>query len=174
MRSLTTLILLFGSFLSISGVCSARDTSKRDCVSFAEAGKHVGTTKCVSGIVLHMEEGSNGATFLNFCKESKACPFTVVVFQDDLGKVGDLRQLEGRQIEIKGTIEDYAGRAQIILRHTQQLGESAFLVVPPVPTDYDVERHGRYSAGRYSHPKAKKTHRKQTPRVSIEDSEKPQ
>jgi DNA/RNA endonuclease YhcR with UshA esterase domain len=117
----------------------------------------MGTTKCVSGTVLRVEDGTNGVTFLNFCKDSKACPFAVVVFPGDLRKVGDLRQLEGRQIEIKGTIQDYDGRAQIVLRHTQQLGESAFVVDPPVPTEYDVERHGRYSAGRYSHPKAKKT-----------------
>jgi DNA/RNA endonuclease YhcR with UshA esterase domain len=156
-------------------VCSARNTSKLDCVSFAEARKHVGTAQCVSGTVLHVEDGSNGLTFLNFCKDSKACPFTVVVFPGDLKKVGDIRQLEGRQIEIKGTIEDYDGRSQIVLRHTQQLGESAFVVVPPVPSEYDVERQGHYSAGKFKHPKAaKKTHTKQGQRVSIEDPEEPQ
>jgi hypothetical protein len=140
-----TLTFLVGTVVATSGVCSARNTSKLDCVSFAEARKHVGTTQCVSGTVLHVEDGSNGVTFLNFCKDYQACPFTVVVFPGDLRKVGNLRQLEGRQIEIKGTIQDYDGRAEIILRHTQQLGESAFVVVPPVPTDYDVERHGHYS-----------------------------
>jgi len=170
-----TLTFLLGTILAMSGLCSASNTSKLECVSFAEASKHVGTTQCVSGTVLHVEDGSNGVTFLNFCKDSKACPFTVVVFPGDLKKVGDIRQLEGRQIEIKGTIEDYDGRAEIILRHTQQLGKSAFLVVPPVPTDYDVERQGHYSAGKFKHPKAaKKTHKKQGQPVSIEDPEEPQ
>jgi hypothetical protein len=98
----------------------------------------------------------------------------VVVFPGDLKKVGDIRELEGRQIEIKGTIQDYNGRAQMVLRHTGQLGESAFVVVPRVPTDYDVERRGRYSAGSYSHPKAKKTKRKRGSATSIEDPEEPQ
>jgi hypothetical protein len=124
--------------------------------------------------VLHVEEGSNGLTFLNFCKDVQACPFTVVVFPSDLKKVGDIHELEGRQIEIKGTIQDYKGRAEIVLRHTGQLGESAFLVVPRVPTDYDVELRGHYSAGSYSHPKAKKTHRNKGSATSIEDPGEPQ
>ena len=173
-----SLTLLLGTVLAavvaMNGVCSAGNPSRHNCVSFAEASKHVGATQCVSGTVLHVEDGSDGVTFLNFCQDSRACPFTVVVFPDDLRKVGDLRQLEGRQIEIKGTIEDYDGHAGITLRHTQQLGESAFVVVPPVPTDYDVERRGHYSAGKYSHPKAKKTHRKPGSAISIEDPEEPQ
>jgi len=170
-----TLPVLAGTLFAASVLGSARNSSKLDCVSFADAGKHVGTTQCVSGTVLHVEDGANGVTLLNFCKQARACPFTVVVLPDDLRKVGDIRQLEGRQIEIKGTIQDYDGRAQIVLRHTQQLGEGAFLVVPRVPTDYDVERPGHYSAGRFKRPKAaKKTHPKQGQPVSIEDPEEPQ
>jgi hypothetical protein len=177
MRFLSRFLLGTGltAVITMSGVGSASNPSKHDCVSFADASKHVGATQCVIGTVLGVEDGSNGVTFLNFCQDSHACPFTVVVFPDDLRKGGDLRQLEGRQIEIKGTIQDHEGRVQIILRHSQQLGESAFVVVPPVPTDYDVERRSHYSAGRYSHPKAKKTkHKKQGPPISIEDPGEPQ
>ena len=165
---------LFAPLLLLSAICSASNSAKHDCVPFSEAGKHVGTTQCVSGTVMRVEEERSGVTFLKFCKETPVCPFTVIVFADDQRKVGDIRQLEGRQIEIKGTIQDYNGAAQMVLRHTQQLGESAFVVVPPVPTDYDVERQGHYSAGKYSHPKAKKTHKKQGRPISIEDPEEPQ
>jgi hypothetical protein len=41
----------------------------------------------------------------------RVCPFTVVVLPADIRKVRDIRQLEGRPIEIKGTIQDYDGRA---------------------------------------------------------------
>jgi len=170
-----TLIFLAGTVLATSVFGSASNPSKHDCVPFADAGKHMGTTQCISGTVLHVQDGSDGVTLLNFCKEAKPCPFTVVVLPGDLRKVGDIRQLEGRQIEIKGTIQDYDGRAQIVLRRTQQLGEGAFLVVPRVPTDYDVERPGHYSAGRFKRPKAaKKTHAKQGRPVPIEDPEEPQ
>jgi len=43
-----------------------------------------------------------------------------------------------------------------------------------VPTDYDVERRGHYSAGKYKRPKASKTkHKKQGAPISIEDPEEP-
>jgi DNA/RNA endonuclease YhcR with UshA esterase domain len=166
-------IVLVGCALSATAFCSSRNTSSLTCVSFAEASKHVGTNQCVTGTVLHVESGSKGVILLNFCKEAKACPFTVVVFPADLKKMGDVRQLEGRQIEIKGTIQDYDGRSEIILRRSQQLGESAFRLFPAVPTDYDVERHGHNSAGKMSHPKAKKTETKQGDPISIEDPGEP-
>jgi len=166
--------LSLGTILAMNGVCCARNTSRLECVSFAEASQHVGTAQCIRGTVLHVENGSKGVTLLNFCKE-KTCPFTVIVFPADLKKMGDIRQLEGRQVEIKGTVQDYDGRAQIVLRRSQQLGEGAFLLVPPVPTDYDVERPGHNSAGKYKRPKtAKKTTTKQGQPVSIEDPEEPQ
>ena len=104
-RTLTFLAgTVLASVIAMNGVGFARNTSKHDCVSFAEASKHLGTTQCVSGTVLHVDDGRDGVTFLNFCKDSKACPFTVVVLPSDLKKMGDIRQLEGQQIEIKGTV----------------------------------------------------------------------
>jgi len=79
----------------------------------------VGTAQCVSGTVLHVAEGTNGVAFLTFCQDHKTCPFTVVVFPDDLKKVGDIQQLEGRMVDIKGTIQRHDGRAGIVLRHAQ-------------------------------------------------------
>ncbi len=166
---------VLASVIAMNGIAFARGASKHDCVFFAEASKHLGTTQCVRGTVLHVDDGSNGLTFLNFCKDAKACPFTVIVLPDDLRKVGDIRQLEGRQIEIKGTIEDHDGRAGITLRRSQQLGESAYVVVPAVPTEYDVERRGHSSAGRSKPYKEKKNRQKtQGKPVSIEDPTEPQ
>lgn len=173
----SALTLCLATVLTANGVVFARNTSKAACVSFAEASQHVGTAKCVSGTVHHVENDGQGVTFLNFCKDtdSKACPFTVVVFPADLKKMGDVRQLEGRQIEIKGTIEDYDGQAEIVLRRSQQLGEGAFLLFPTVPADYDVERAGHSRAGGSTHAKAaKKTTTKQGKPVSIEDPSEPQ
>ena len=50
--------------------------------------------------MLHVAEGTNGVTFLTFSEDHKTCPFTVVVIPDDLNKVGDIQQLEGRMVEI--------------------------------------------------------------------------
>lgn len=172
--SCSPFLVITAVVLLMSAVSFARDTSPSSCVPVAEAGNHVGSTQCVRGTVQNVQEGALGVTFLNFCPTAKTCPFTVVVFPSDLKKMGDVRQLEGRQIEIKGTVQDYDGRAEIILRRTQQLGEGAFLLFPQVPTDYDVERKGHANAGRFSHPKeARKKEKKQGDPVSIEDPQEP-
>src|SRR5664279_1163060 len=45
---------------------------------------------------------------------------------------------------------------------------------PGGPTDYDVEREGHYSSGKYSHPKTRKTRGKRGSSTPIEDPEEPQ
>jgi hypothetical protein len=167
--------IIFVFVLATCVTCAAGNAATHDCVSFGEASKHVGASQCVRGTVLQVETGTKGVTLLNFCKEPKACPFTVVVFPADLKKMGDVRQLEGQQIEIKGTIQDYDGRAQIILRRSKQLGEGAFLLFPMVPTDYDVERAGHNSAGKAKRVKtAKAKHVKEEAPLPIEEPGEPQ
>ena len=161
---------LFAAVL-FSGILFHPTYAAGQCVPFREARKHVGSTKCVSGTVLKVEEGEKGVTFLDFCEDYRVCPFTVVVFASDLRHVGDVRQLKGRPVEVHGHITDYDGRAEIILTRPAQLGKDAALM-PPLPKQYDVERKGRYSAGKYSAPKSTaKTKRKQQPRVNIEQDE---
>jgi hypothetical protein len=65
-----------------------------DCLSVAEARKHVGEVKCVTGTVVRVKQGARGAHFLDFCDDFRLCPFTVVVFLGDLKNVGDVRQLQ--------------------------------------------------------------------------------
>jgi hypothetical protein len=176
----TSLRLLLQAALLAGAVFTASDAFASDCVPFAEAHHHLGKTQCVTGTVVHVKEGNNGVTFLDFCQNYETCPFTVVVFQGDLRRVGDVRQLAGRAIEIKGTVEEYDGRAEIILRHPQQLGDAASLLTPlskdaalapTLPRDYDVERRGHYSAGKLKRPKKAKAAapKKQGAPVSIED-----
>jgi hypothetical protein len=172
--SLFSRVFSLALLLTLFEFSQAKNLTKPDCVPFAEAGKHLRTDACVSGIVLNVEDASNGMMLIHFCKYTKECPFSVVVFPADTKKVGDLREPEGRQIEIRGTIRDYNSRAEMVLHRAQQLGESAFGVFPQVPTDYDVERQGHYSAEKYSRPKAKKSHKKQGQPISIEDPEEPQ
>jgi hypothetical protein len=121
----------------------------------------VGTTQCVSGTVLHVAEGTNGVTFLTFCQDHKTCPFTVVVFPNDLKKVGDIQQLEGRMVEIKrydSRSRRTCGDRLCVTRNSSAKARSSSFLRRP--TDYDVDRRGHYSAGKYSHPKAKETTKK--------------
>jgi hypothetical protein len=124
-----------------------------DCIATTEAKKHIGETRCVSGKVLRVEEGNQGVTFLDFCEDYERCAFTVVVFRDDLKHVGDVRQLQGKMIEIHGPVKEYDGRAEIVLERAGQLAGDAGQI-PPLPKNYDVEKKGHYSAGKFRHPKA--------------------
>lgn len=149
------------------------DSLPQDCLTISEAQKHIGKTHCISGTVVHVEKGNNGVTFLDFCADYRSCPFTVIVFPGDLRKVGDVRQLQGHVISIKGTIEEYDDRAEIILRHPQQLGDGAALL-PAIPKDYDVERAGHASAGSFRTIKTKKPkHTRQSPPIPLEDPDEP-
>ncbi len=114
------------------------------CISIQEAAKSIGQTACVTGKVLKVSQIKSGMYFLDFCENYRDCPFTVVVFPKDVPNVGDVKQLEGKTIEITGKIEEYRGRAEIILKDKKQLkGEAARLA--PVPKTYDTSRHGSFS-----------------------------
>jgi rRNA processing protein Gar1 len=118
-----------------------------DCLGLSEAAHHVGETKCVAGKVRSIKVGAKGVHFLEFCEDQMACPFTVVVFPQDLKDVGDVRRLTGRVIEVHGLVKLYDGRAEIILSRISQIAGGAALI-PPLPKNYDVENRGHYSAGR--------------------------
>jgi hypothetical protein len=133
-----------------------------DCIPFHEAGKHIGETKCVSGRIMRVEQGSKGVHYLDFCEDYHACPFTAVIFASDLKHIGDVRQLQGKTVEIHGDVKEYDGRAEIIVSESWQLGGSASRI-PPLPKNYDVEQRGRYSAGIFSHPKTYSTTKKRQP-----------
>jgi DNA/RNA endonuclease YhcR with UshA esterase domain len=165
MRVATTAVFL--SWLTMSAVLSSAG-----CLPIADALNHIGETRCVTGKVFKVEQDSMGVHYLNFCENREACPFTVVIFPSDLRYVGDVRQLGGKTVEIHGPVKMYDGRAEIILSNLRQLrGEAA--QIPPLPKNYDVEKKGRYSAGKFSYPKAAQrpaTKRQKRP-IPTEDSE---
>jgi hypothetical protein len=136
--------------LSSAGACSA------ECIPFSDAQKHLGENRCVTGQVHAVKEGNKGVTYLDFCEDYRLCTFTVVVFPGDLKNVGDVRELKGKTVEIHGEIKHYDGRAEIILREYRQLSGEATRI-PPLPKNFDVERKGRYSAGKFIYPGTSKT-----------------
>jgi hypothetical protein len=141
-----------------------------ECLPFSQAPKNVGATKCITGQVLKVTRGASGTFFLNFCPDYRVCSFQVVVFPRDLRHVGDIRALEGKTIEINGTIKEFDGRPEIVLKNVRQLrGDAAR--IPPLPKKFDVENKGRYSAGKFSYPKSsrKKSPKRQTKPIETED-----
>jgi hypothetical protein len=99
----------------------AGDVGAGPCVPFPEAGPLVGKTACVSGRVLKVFTSKAGNTFLDFCQDYKTCPFASVIFSQDRAKFGDLGQLQGRRVEIRGLVSYYQNRAEIIIRDPEQI-----------------------------------------------------
>jgi hypothetical protein len=95
LRRITTHVALL---LFLFAVPSSRAD---DCIPIHQAGQHIGETRCVTGKVFRVKVGAKGVRFLDFCEDAMACPFTVVVFSNDLKDVGDVRHLAGRTIEIR-------------------------------------------------------------------------
>jgi len=116
------------------------------CVPIEEASKHLGRNTCVHGKVVSVSATSGGTHLLRFCEEGRACGFSAVVFRRDLRQVGDVRTLEGKEVDIHGKVRLYEGRPEIIVRDYHQLsGEASRL--PPIPKNYDVARPGKFSPG---------------------------
>jgi hypothetical protein len=107
------------SMTSSFGSRSSREMA--GCVDFHGAGAHAGETGCVSGRVLRVFTSQGGTTFLDFCEDYRECPFTSVIFSSDKRKFGDLQSLAGRQIEIRGFIDVYKGRPEIVIRDPEQI-----------------------------------------------------
>ena len=91
------------------------------CIDFREAQSHTGQTGCITGRVLRTYTSRSGVTFLDFCPDYRNCAFSGVVFASDRSKFGDLTTLGSRQVEIRGPIISYKGRAEIILHDPEQL-----------------------------------------------------
>jgi hypothetical protein len=126
----------------------ATTISSADCIPFTDAPKHLGESRCVKGKVVNIGESRGGSLYLNFCEDYKKCAFAVVIFPSNLKDVGDVRQLQNKDIEIHGKITQWRGRTEMVLRDSRQLkGDAA--KIPPVPHDYDVQKKGRFSAGEF-------------------------
>ncbi len=125
-----TAILLLASLSS----SSHRAFSK--CLSIKQTITKVGERVCVTGKVFKVEREPSGVHVLNFCEETSVpCPFRVVVYPNDLRDVGDVRWMEGKNIEIHGAIRNRDGRAEMKLNDARQIkGEAAKL--PLIPKQY--------------------------------------
>jgi hypothetical protein len=91
------------------------------CIDIREARSHTGQAGCITGRVLRVYTSRSGVSFLDFCPDYRNCPFSSVIFASDRSKFGDLTTLESRQVEIRGPIVSYKGRAEIILHDPNQL-----------------------------------------------------
>lgn len=90
-------------------------------IDYTEAGSHVGQTASVRGTLIESYTSKSGTVFLDFCKSYKGCPFSGVIFSDDVEKFGDLSKYAGKTVTLTGKISSYQGTAEIVLSDPSQL-----------------------------------------------------
>jgi hypothetical protein len=116
------------------------------CLPIEEAASHVGKKACVHAKVLAVSATSGGTHLLHFCEAGRECGFSAVVFRRDLRQVGDLRALEGKEVDIQGKISLYHGRPEIIVSDWHQI-KGAGVGLAPIPKNYDAEKQGKVNPG---------------------------
>lgn len=139
--------------LFLTHLCSAA------CIPFEQARNHLGEIQCVTGKVIRVEDGGEGIRYLQFCEDENFCTFSVVVFPYDLRKLGDVRQLAGKTIAIRGEVKESDSGAEIILENLKQLGSEP-IHLSPLPKNFDVEERGHFSPGSPRRPRKRYTRKK--------------
>jgi exonuclease VII large subunit len=89
-----------------------------------EAARQVGREAAVRGEVANVHFSRGGHVFLNFGAPYPHHSFTAVVFgpslPDGLTRAR-LRDLEGQTVTVRGRIQTYRGKPQIVIRQASQL-----------------------------------------------------
>jgi hypothetical protein len=104
---------------------------RAECVPFQDAKTVEGKPACITGKVLKVAQSQSGHWYLDFCENYRECPFTVFVPRSDADRLGNLKTLEGQQVEIYGKVQQYNGRSEIILKDKRQLEGEKKKYVPP-------------------------------------------
>jgi hypothetical protein len=92
-------------------------------ISAAEAKNHVGQQGTVCGMVAgeHTATSSRGTpTFINLDSPYPNQIFTILIWGDDRSKVGEL-PANGTRVCATGTIQDYRGVPEIVVKSKGQL-----------------------------------------------------
>jgi DNA/RNA endonuclease YhcR with UshA esterase domain len=104
-------------------------------ISWQDASAHIGQHAVISGKVV-ATHNSGRAVFLNFSSDYQHT-FTGVVFPEDWGKFAEPPEhmYHGKQVRITGTIVEYRGAPEIIIREPAQVEiVAAATTCPPCPT----------------------------------------
>ena len=130
--------------------------SHAECLSSEEAIKHIGETQCVSATIVRVDRDRDGNTYLRLCEDANGCGLSAAISPADLTHFKSIERLVGSSVEVRGTIQTLEGRTQIALQDRRQLRpqlalEDRFLLAPK---EYEAERRGSYSAGKFRHAKS--------------------
>ena len=89
-------------------------------ISAAEAKYHIDESLIVAGKIAQVSIRPE-LVYVNLDDKYPQTSFSGVIFARAANQSGDLSKLEGKRVEIKGKIEEYREKPQIVLNSTSQL-----------------------------------------------------
>ena len=90
-------------------------------ISYTEAPNYIGQEVIVEGTVVRIGSSRKGTLFLNFCLDYRKCPFYAVIFASNASLFPNIRQYEGKKVQVRGTIQTYRNQAEIIINSPSQI-----------------------------------------------------
>ena len=91
-------------------------------ITAEDAASHDGSLVTVEGVAREVHVARSGrAIFIDLDGTYPDQPFAAVIFEDDMAKVGDVGDLQGRTVDITGTIRMYKGRPEIVVHSRSQI-----------------------------------------------------
>jgi DNA/RNA endonuclease YhcR with UshA esterase domain len=103
-------------------LCIATSPALAETITPSEASQHVGQSVTVEGIVSEVHHAASGkVTFVDMGGRYPDNQFAGVIFSDDASKFPNVDSLEGKTIDVTGTITLYRGRPEIILNDAGQI-----------------------------------------------------
>ena len=99
---------------------------------------------CVSAHVYDVVTVENGTRFLDLCSPETAdaqCHFSIVSYGADRRVVGDLEQLRGKDVEVRGGVQRYGQRYLMVLNNERQFhhGSPEFRPDPRLLSGFSAE-----------------------------------
>ena len=112
---------LFDAYQGNSAAAGAAALVSIGTIDYTNAPAHVGDLASVRGMLVDSYTSKTGTVFLDFCANYKTCPFSGVIFADDVKKFGDLSRYDGTTVILTGKISSYQDKAEIVLSDPSQL-----------------------------------------------------
>lgn len=112
---------LFDAYKGTSAAAGAAAPVSIGIIDYADAPAHIGALASVRGTLVEAYTSKSGTVFLDFCTSYKNCPFSGVIFADDVKNFGDLSRYKGAVVTLSGKISSYKDKAEIILSNQSQI-----------------------------------------------------
>jgi len=117
MKKLICVWLLATAVVAVIGQETKSEIKK---IGTGDAQKHYQQTCIVTGTVAQVTIREK-LVYVNLDKRFPDSPLTCVIFARATNQFGDLKKLEDKAVEVKGKIDEYQNRLQIVLNSTNQL-----------------------------------------------------